>query len=195
MPAASTSANHKGCDTLSVKGAYTLTCELALKPSTAEVEALYRTYGPAVYRRCLRLLGNASDAEDATQIVFVQLLKNKERFHDPKHVVPWIFEVTQNHCRNQRRNASRRNTHLEQAAQMPSTVDEHQGTDTLAARTLSQDLSHENHPLTDAITREVLVNEKTHAETAAALGVSTKTVQRSLQRFLNRARKLLKLEP
>jgi RNA polymerase sigma-70 factor, ECF subfamily len=166
-----------------------------LKTSTAEIETLYRTYGPAVYRRCLRLLGNASDAEDATQVVFIQLLKNRDRFRDSAHVVPWIFEVTQNHCRNQRRNAGRQHQQLDQAAQWAPIVAEHQAADTLAARTLSQGLKGEHHPLTEAVTREVLVNEKTHAETAAALHVSTKTVQRTLQRFLNRARKLLKLEP
>src|ERR1700719_1415116 len=40
------------------------------------VAELYRTYGPAIYRRCLRLVGDTEAARDATQEVFGKLMRD-----------------------------------------------------------------------------------------------------------------------
>src|SRR5262245_59652880 len=42
-----------------------------------DVEALYRKYGPMVVRRCRRLLGDAAEAWDGAQEVFVRVLKRQ----------------------------------------------------------------------------------------------------------------------
>ena len=47
-----------------------------------DVEALYRRYGPMVFRRCHFLLRDESEAEDVAQDVFVQLVRHKERMTD-----------------------------------------------------------------------------------------------------------------
>jgi len=39
---------------------------------------LYRTWGPAIYRRCLRLLRDTEAARDATQEVFRKALSSPE---------------------------------------------------------------------------------------------------------------------
>lgn len=44
-----------------------------------DVEALYETYGPMVLRRCRQMLNQESDALDATQDVFVQVLRQRDR--------------------------------------------------------------------------------------------------------------------
>ena len=43
-----------------------------------DVEALYKKYGPMVYRRCLDLLKDEDLAADAMQDVFIQVLRRKE---------------------------------------------------------------------------------------------------------------------
>ena len=40
---------------------------------------LYRQWGPAVYRRCLKLLRDPEAARDATQEVFVKLVRDLEK--------------------------------------------------------------------------------------------------------------------
>lgn len=46
---------------------------------TIDIENCYRRYGPMVFRRCQRLLGDSRKAEDAMQDVFVQLLIGQDR--------------------------------------------------------------------------------------------------------------------
>lgn len=48
----------------------------------ADVEAWYRRYGPMVYRRCLALLRDEAQAEEAMQDVFVNVWKQAERVID-----------------------------------------------------------------------------------------------------------------
>jgi RNA polymerase sigma-70 factor (ECF subfamily) len=43
----------------------------------AEFETLYRSYSDAVYRSAWRLLGNAEDAEDVLQTVFLRFLRRE----------------------------------------------------------------------------------------------------------------------
>ena len=42
-----------------------------------EFEELYRRYSDTVYQSALRVAGNAADAEDALQVVFLRLLNNR----------------------------------------------------------------------------------------------------------------------
>ena len=44
-----------------------------------DVEALYEKYGPMVMRRCRQLLKDETEALDATQDVFVQVLRRRDR--------------------------------------------------------------------------------------------------------------------
>src|SRR5512138_1935798 len=69
---------------------------------------LYRTYGPAVYRRCLKLLRDREAASDATQEVFVKLVRDISKLDDPRIVLPWLYRVATNHCLNVLRDRGRR---------------------------------------------------------------------------------------
>src|SRR5512142_1360611 len=74
---------------------------------SAEVERLYREYGAVVYRRCLRLLRDREAARDATQEVFVKLLRDMSKLAGRETALPWIYRVATNHCLNVRRGARR----------------------------------------------------------------------------------------
>jgi RNA polymerase sigma-70 factor (ECF subfamily) len=149
---------------------------------------LYREYGPAVYRRCLRLLGDRERARDATQEVFVRLVRDMRRLEDRENVLPWIYRVATNHCLNLRRDVRRRGEEaldqgLELAPQAPA--------DAYPERQLAQKVLSRFDAETQAVAVGVFVDGMEHEEVAAALGVSRRTVARKLDRFLANARKYL----
>jgi RNA polymerase sigma-70 factor (ECF subfamily) len=149
----------------------------------------YRMYGPAVYRRCVRLLRDREAARDATQEVFVKLVRDLSRLEDPDVALPWLYRVATNHCLNQLRNAGRRGVErigeLELAdGGAPSFPEKH-----LAASVLSR-----FDEGTQAVAVGVLVDGMGHEELAGVLGISRKTVERRLARFLERARALIGVE-
>jgi RNA polymerase sigma-70 factor (ECF subfamily) len=157
-----------------------------LSDEREETARLYRELGPAVYRRCLRLLGDREAARDATQEVFVKLLRDMKRLEDRETVLPWIYRVATNHCLNLRRNSRRRGEEeLEPALEVaPGRAEARYPDRQLAQKVLSRfDAS------TQAVAVGVFVDGMEHEEVAAALGISRRTVSRKLDRFLANARK------
>ena len=71
-----------------------------------DVEALYRRYGPMVHRRCRQLLRDDDDALDATQDVFVQLLRYRQRLDD-RYPSSLLFRIATNLCLNRIRGRKR----------------------------------------------------------------------------------------
>jgi RNA polymerase sigma-70 factor, ECF subfamily len=149
---------------------------------------LYATFGPVVYRRCLKLLHDREAARDATQDVFVKLVHHIERLAGPDDPLPWIYRVATNHCLHLLRARRRRGRE----------VDADAGSLELAAPTaaypstaLARAVLSRFDAGTQAVAVGVLVDGMEHTELAEALGISRKTVQRRLDRFLARARDLL----
>lgn len=147
---------------------------------------LFERYGPVVYRRCLRLLRDPEAAADATQEVFVQLVRNIEALEDRTTVLPWIYRVATNHCLNLRR-AGR------WTAEAPPDLEIVEGAsaDTFPERQLAQAVLARFDPTTQAVVVMVLVDGMEQEETARTLGLSRKTVRRKLDRFLENARKFV----
>ena len=76
---------------------------------TAEtVASLYRKYGPIIYARCLQLLRDDAEAEDATQETFVRVHRHVHRVADEQDALRWIYRVATNYCFNELRNRKRR---------------------------------------------------------------------------------------
>ena len=152
---------------------------------------LYREYGPTVYRRCLRLLADREAARDATQEVFVKLVRDIGKLGDRETAVPWIFRVATNHCLTvlrdrRRRSGERGGMPVGAGTERPEEFAERQ----LARRVLSR-----FDPKTQAIALGVLVDGMEHEEVAGTLGISRRTVHRKLARFLARARQLAGSDP
>ncbi len=152
---------------------------------------LYRLYGPAVYRRCLKLLRDPEAAKDATQDVFMKLVRDMSRLEDRETVLPWIYRVATNHCLNLRRNAHSRG---EDHASDDLEVAAGSGADSYPDRALAQQLLSRFDEGTQAVAVGVLVDGMEQEELARALGVSRRTIARRLERFLERARKLVRSE-
>jgi RNA polymerase sigma-70 factor (ECF subfamily) len=149
---------------------------------------LYREYGPAVYRRCLRLLRDREAAQDATQEVFVKLVGNMPKLEGRSDVLPWIYRVATNHCLNLRRNVGR---HAEDALTPDLESGARPDSDALSDRRLAQEVLSRFDEGTQAVAVGVLVDGMERDEVAAVLGISRRTVSRRLGRFLASSRKFL----
>jgi len=70
-------------------------------------EQIYRRYGPMVQRRCLRLLGNKEEANDAMHDVFVQVLRREQQLSldAPSSL---LFKIATDVCLNRLRTRRRR---------------------------------------------------------------------------------------
>lgn len=77
---------------------------LAVSPSEAweatGFAAVYAAHVRAIYYLALRLLGDATQAEDATHDVFLKAYRKFEEFRGDSAVRTWLYRITINHCHN-----------------------------------------------------------------------------------------------
>ena len=64
-----------------------------------DIEDCYKKYAPMVFRRCFFLLKNEDEALDASQDVFVNLLRSRQRLHD-KFLSSLLYTIATNVCLN-----------------------------------------------------------------------------------------------
>jgi len=67
--------------------------------STSEMEAfeeIYHLHHKRVYSICFRMVRNASDAEDLTQQVFIQLFRKLHTFRGESSFTTWLHRMTVN---------------------------------------------------------------------------------------------------
>src|SRR5260221_5984366 len=66
---------------------------------------IYDRYSARIYNFAYRFLKNSEAAEDATQEVFVKMLKHANQFHGDAKLSTWLFSITANWCRDYLRKA------------------------------------------------------------------------------------------
>ena len=66
---------------------------------------IFDRYSGRIYNFALRFLKNSEAAEDATQEVFVKMLKHANQFHGDAKLSTWLFSITANWCRDHLRKA------------------------------------------------------------------------------------------
>ena len=69
---------------------------------------IYDRYSGRIYNFAFRFLKNAEAAEDATQEVFVKMLRHASQFHGDAKLSTWLFSITANWCRDYLRKADNR---------------------------------------------------------------------------------------
>jgi RNA polymerase sigma-70 factor, ECF subfamily len=70
----------------------------ARKAHPGAFEALVRRHQATIYNFCWRMLGQADDAADVAQEVFVQLYSHLELLDEYEPLAPWLFRVARNRC-------------------------------------------------------------------------------------------------
>jgi RNA polymerase sigma-70 factor (ECF subfamily) len=74
----------------------------------AAFNQLVRLHQGAVFRQLLRVLGDAAEAEDLAQEVFVTVFKAIDSFRGESRLSTWIHRIAQNHARNRLKYHGRR---------------------------------------------------------------------------------------
>lgn len=65
-----------------------------------DLEAAVDLYGSMLFRICLVILGNESDAEDVVQDTILKLIQKAPPFESPEHEKAWLIKVATNKCRD-----------------------------------------------------------------------------------------------
>lgn len=74
----------------------------------AAFNALVRAHQAQVFRLLHRLLGDAAEAQDVAQEVFVSVFKSIDRFRGDSQLSTWIYRIATNHGRNRIKYLQRR---------------------------------------------------------------------------------------
>jgi RNA polymerase sigma-70 factor (ECF subfamily) len=151
---------------------------------------LYRKFGPAIYSRCRRLLKDDVAAEDATQEVFLRVLKHLENAPSDQTALAWIYRISTNYCLNMLRDKSR---HAEPVENVPEQPGEHPEVGMLD-RDLAVRLLMRAPEALRAPAMLYYVDGMEQQQIADTLGISRRTVINRLGDFASRARKYLARE-
>lgn len=74
----------------------------------AAFNELVRHHQGPVYRLLFRMLGNAAEAEDVAQEVFVSVFKSIENFRGDSALATWLYRIAANHGKNRIKYLGRR---------------------------------------------------------------------------------------
>lgn len=146
---------------------------VAARDETAFAELLHR-HGPLVYRVCRRML-DASRADDAFQATFLVLATRADRVRKAASVGSWLIGVAGRVARQMRRRM-RTEDGIEEPLAERAEHDKPLETADLG-RVLDEEFTRLPHNLR-AVAVECLVNDKTQADAAKALGESERTIRR-----------------
>jgi RNA polymerase sigma-70 factor (ECF subfamily) len=164
--------------------------------SRKEVEALFRTYGPLVRRRARSILGNESEAEDATQEVFVKVLARIDDFRGESQPSTWLYRITTNLCLNRIRDEKRHRARLDELgeARQAHITSERPATGGPEGRLALQVLLQKVPADLAEVAVYYHVDGMEQEEIAALVGVARRTVGYRLERFREEARKHLGMD-
>jgi RNA polymerase sigma factor (sigma-70 family) len=59
---------------------------------------LYRRYAPKVYGKCISILKDQTEAQDAVQDIFVKVMLNLSGFNEKSQFSTWVYSITFNYC-------------------------------------------------------------------------------------------------
>ncbi len=140
---------------------------------------IYRRYGPALLRKCERMLGNRPDAEDVVQGIFVDLYRKGKTDVD----LPYLYRAATSRCLNRIRDSRRHRELLAEHGEVLISA----GPGVPEARVISVDLLGQLVGRLDKTSSEILVyrylDQMTGDEIADLLGVSRRAVTKRLTKI------------
>lgn len=146
------------------------------------LRTFYERYASGVFGRCLYLLKDETEAEDAMQEVFARALVHLDRFRGEASPSTWLMKIATHHCLNLLRS---RRAGWHDALRQAQKVRVHTGggTDLMEAR----DRIHRTLARFDLETQRAVVHYHldgmTLEEVAALVGRSVPTVRKRLAKF------------
>ncbi|HXI49991.1 MAG TPA: sigma-70 family RNA polymerase sigma factor [Candidatus Saccharimonadales bacterium] len=76
-----------------------------------ELDAIYEEHSRPIYYLALRMLGDPTQAEDATHDVFLKAYRKLGEFKGQSSLRTWLYRITINHCQNLLQTWHRRHIH------------------------------------------------------------------------------------
>jgi RNA polymerase sigma-70 factor, ECF subfamily len=76
--------------------------ERPVRLDSPELAALYEEHSRPIFYLALRLMGDPTQAEDATHDVFLKAFRKLDQFRGDSAVRTWLYRITINHCQNLR---------------------------------------------------------------------------------------------
>jgi RNA polymerase sigma-70 factor, ECF subfamily len=151
-----------------------------------KVGVLYSRFGPTIYARCRRMLKDGAAAEDATQEIFMKVLRHIDSAPNETAVLPWIHRITTNHCLNLLRDGKRHAEVVESVPEMH--VDDVE--DSVVTKNFAEKFLRDTPEDLKAPAVLYHVKGMEQSKVARVLGVSRRTVLYRLAAFTENARKM-----
>jgi RNA polymerase sigma-70 factor (ECF subfamily) len=139
---------------------------------------VYDRYSRCVYRRARALLGSDDAAKDATQEVFLRVIRLSDPARFKANPVAWLYRVTTNLCLNNLRDARRRGAIL--STWNPDALRSGDADARTMLRTILGAVPEE----LQEVAIYYYLDELSHEEIASIIGVSRRTVGNRLATFL-----------
>ena len=76
-----------------------------------ELDAIYEEHSRPIFYLALRMLGDPTQAEDATHDVFLKAYRKLGDFKGDSSIRTWLYRITINHCQNLLQTWHRRHIH------------------------------------------------------------------------------------
>ena len=150
---------------------------------------LFERHHAALYRFCLRMVGDRYIAEDLVQEVFMKMLKYRESFRNDSGFAPWMFRIARNASVDYLRYAASQPRDAIDADDIPS---ETLSSESHASQDQRADLIRQALAALPVKYREVLVLSrfefKSYDEIAHVLGCSVGAVKVRVHRAMKQLR-------
>lgn len=160
----------------------------------AAFEELYRAHAGKLFSVACRLLGNATDAEDLLQEIFLSAHRKLEGFRGESALGTWLYRLATNHCLDHLRSrAARMNQVTDALDDEPSQANV--GSRGLAEQTVTKmDLERALARLPEGCRAAFVLHDVEgleHREVAEALGIAEGTSKSQVHKARQRLRALL----
>ena len=179
-----------------------MTRELIIRAAQGDADAyeqIVRLHQEAVFRLAYLIVGDAQDAQDVAQEVFIRAYRGLHHFDTSRPLRPWLLQIAKNLARNRRRTAGRYLAVLQRAfmhisgsvhiaASAESDVDQR-----WEVQALWDSIQQLPKPDQEVIYLRYMLDLSTQ-ETAEVLGVAPGTVKSRLSRALERLRGVIEAE-
>lgn len=155
---------------------------------------IYDRYSGRIYNFAFRFLKNAEAAEDATQEVFVKMLRHANQFHGDAKLSTWLFSITANWCRDYLRKADNKNKESDDVLVTLPAPTEHSPDRTLEQRENEQRVRRALASLTPEQREAILLSRYqglSYAEIAQIAGCSEGAVKTRVFRAMETLKKTL----
>src|SRR3989441_3479561 len=158
---------------------------------------IYDRYSSRIYNFAYRFLRNSEAAEDATQEVFVKMLKHANQFHGDAKLSTWLFSITANWCRDYLRKADNKAKEAEDVLVTLPAPAEHSPELTLERRENEKRIQKALNALTPEQREAILLSRYqglSYAEIAQISGCSEGAVKTRVFRAMETLKKALTAE-